>query len=120
MERVGAGFHRVVEISAGSLSVFRGEVAGLNGDFLNGVHATLAVLLCNLPDVAGRVLSFDANAFAIGGKAVHDDRQAVLERRAGEEDDLLQGIANVAEGAAAAVGCQNGQIVDVRGSDACG
>ena len=75
MERVGAGFHRVVEISAGRLSVFRSEVAGLNGDFLNGFHATLAVLLCNFPDVAGRVLSFNADVFAIGGKAVHHDRQ---------------------------------------------
>ena len=56
----------------------------------------LAVLLGDLPDVAGRVLSFDANALAIGGHTVHDDGVFILEGRTRYKDDQLQGITNIA------------------------
>src|SRR5205807_4994988 len=38
---VGAGLHRVVEKAAADLAVFRGEVAGLHSDFLDGIDARL-------------------------------------------------------------------------------
>src|SRR6185312_10153508 len=61
MEGIRAGLHRVVEISAGSLSVFRREVAGLNREFLDGVHTALAVLLSDPRDVARRLPGSDAD-----------------------------------------------------------
>src|SRR6516165_3902303 len=44
VELVGAGLHGVVEIPASGLAIFRREVAGLNRNLLDGVHAALADL----------------------------------------------------------------------------
>ena len=115
MELVGAGFHRVVEISAGRLPVFRIEVAGLNGDFLNGVHATLAVLLRNLPDVAGRVLPFNRMFSLLAGRPFTTTAVSFWKAVPGRRIIACRGLRMLPMpvAAPAAVGCENRQLVNV-------
>src|SRR5690242_1710970 len=99
MELIGAGLHGEVEVSAAYLSVFRREVAGLNRDLLDRVHAAgLAVLLDDLPDGSGGILAVDVDGFAVARHAVHDQRLVVAETHARKQARYSQRIPKVSHG----------------------
>ena len=71
VELVAAGFHGVVEVTAARLTIFRGEVAGLNRDLLDGVHARLVDLVLPLVEAVGGVLPLEVDGLRTGRHAVN-------------------------------------------------
>ena len=81
MELIRAGLHGVIEIAATSLTKLRGIIAGLNGDFLDGIHARLNALIDLPVHAVGGILAFDANGMRTGGHSVNPELVFVSKTR---------------------------------------
>ena len=99
MELVAAGLHGDVHDGAAGLAEFRRVVAGLNGPFLNGIHARLVLLIGALAEDVGAIHAVNQNFFRSGNSAVDahsgpGEGRAGLVIRAGQQRDQVERIPN--------------------------
>ncbi len=92
MEIVRSGFHRVVKHSRAGLAEFRGIVAGLNRELLEGLDARLHLRLRERNDAVGHILTFHAHRLSIAGSAIDPDIQIRIEVRAGSKARHRHGV----------------------------
>src|SRR5262245_35024285 len=102
MERVRSGLHRVVEVTAAGLAVFRIIIAGLDGDFLQRVNAGLTALIELPPHAVCRILPLNADSLRTRWHPVNAKRVVTDKRGARQERYRRQRISNVADGTAGA------------------
>ena len=85
VELVRSRLHGVVEKPASGLAIFRREIAGLDGNLLDSVHATLADLRILAPSAVGRVLALDADSLSGGWKSIDAETGIGRENDSGKE-----------------------------------
>ena len=89
-------FRREVKKAAAHLSELRGEIAGLKGEFLNGLHRRLIVVSGSLRQTIGGILTFEHDLERRVRRAVDANcvLAAWLDPRARRERHESQGITN--------------------------
>ena len=110
VKRIGARLHRDIEYGARGQAKLGGEVAGLHGDFLDGVYAGLRERVGAHAKTVGGIETLDTDLLGVYRRALQAN--GVRADVVGAGDHLRYGerIANSAQGA-------DGQLIDALGGD---